>query len=277
MLIHDVARFFDHDPLTDGYSGAALFSGQVSSYNDATSDGATLRRRILSLAPGLSIPARRVVSLYGDRWLVGTNVPDGFLGETIRQNFTMKLATDSMTVRTPAQALAASGGTAAYVHKSYFKDMVESQTDTDYDTFWNIFIAPSESADKGTFLVDDTSRLYRVRNSYLPAEGLRVLQCDSLEWVARTTIVVNTGTLDRSTGLVGAGTTTFNAIRLGVDQLARSEHVSSPKPTAGDVTLIVPTSSSISVGRTFTMASATWRIEAKQAEVDASVIQACRA
>ena len=277
MEIHDAAAYFDQDPITDGYSGAALFEAQTASFDDSSGDGATNRRRVLSLAPGLAIPARRVVSLYGDRWLVGTGTPDGFLGSVIRQHFTMKRVTDLMAVVTPTEALAASAGTPVYAQRLYFKDTVNSLTDAEYDTFWNIFVAPGEPVVQGTFFRDADSRLYRARNTYLPLEGLRVAQSDALDTDARTTATFQTGTYDPVTDTFAAGTAAVAAIKIDVPKFYRFQHVSDAQTQKGDLAVLVPTGTTVPVGQTFTMDTLSWRILGKQVELGAIAIHARRA
>lgn len=277
MDLHDVASFFDNDPVYDGYTGAFLFNVQAASFNDSTSDGATNRRRIFSMAPDVVIPTRRVLSLYGDRWLVGVGTPDGFGGSVIRQQFNAKRATDLVAVLTPAQALAAAVGTSAYVQKMYFKDVVNSITDSEYDAQWNVFISPTETAAKGTFLRDGSGRLYRVRNDYLPTEGLRVLQSDELDTDALQACVFDTGTKNPITEVVTAGTTALTCIQVDISKMYRFRHLSDGQIQPGDVALFIPTSLTLKQGMRFTMAGARWQVMHFQAEIDAQVAQVRRA
>lgn len=277
MEIYDAARYFDRDPISDGYTAVYLFDGQCASFDDSSSDGATNRRRVLSLAPGLSLPARRVISMYGDRWVVGTGTPDGFFGQVIRQHFTMKRVTDLFAVLTPGEAVAGSVGVPSYAQKVYFKDTVNSLTDSEYDTFWNIFVSPGEAVDKGTFFKDGSNRLYRVRNSYLPTEGLRVAQSDALDVGARTTASFSTGTRDPITQNFSAGSATVNAIKMDVPKFYRFAHMSDPLNHPGDLAVFVPSSTTVRQGQTFTMDGATWTILDKQVEIDCTAIHARRA
>jgi hypothetical protein len=277
MDLHGAATFFDTDPIHDGYSGAFLFYAQVSSFDDSSSDGATNRRRILSAGPSVVIPARRVVSLFGDRWIVGTGTPDGYGGEIIRQHFNTKRATDLLALLTPAQALSAAAGTSVYAQKMYLKDIVNSLTDSEYDTQWNIFVAPGEPAGKGSFLRDASGRLYRVRNDYVPTEGLRILQSDELDTDAVQSCVFDTGTYDPVTETTTAGTTTVNCVQVDVPKFYRFRHLSDGQTQPGDLALFVPTSVALRPGMTFTMAGVKWRVRHFQPEIDAQVALARRA
>lgn len=273
MKLSNAAIYFDRDPLFDGYTGASLYSGQTASFDDSSQDGATNRRRVLSLAPDLAIPARRVVTLYGDRWLVGTGTPDGFQGTAIRRHYSMKRVTDLMALLTAAQALSAAAGTPAYVQKAYFKDSVNALTDAEYDAFWNVFVAPDEPVGKGSFLRDAAGRLYRVRNDYLPVEGLRVCQSDELEETALQSCVFTTGTFNPVTE-VASGTTTVNCIVLEASKFYRFRHVSESQVQAGDCMVLAPTSVTPTVGMTFTQGGLRRRVLSVQSEGGAWALHA---
>jgi hypothetical protein len=258
MEFSDVNRFFDTDPVFDGYTGASLFKAQTASFDDSSSDGATSRRRVLQLAPGLVIPTRRVVLLYGDRWVIGNGTPDGFGGAPVRQHFTMKRATDLLALLTPGQALAAAAGTPAYVQKMYFKDVVNSLTDSEYDTQWNIFVAPNEPAGKGTFLRDAQGRFFRVRNDYLPTEGLRVLQTDSLDVAALQTGRFPSGTYNPVTEELTAGVVVVPTLWMDVPVFYRFRHISDDKVQPGDRAVFVPHNLVVQPGDLFTLEATTW-------------------
>lgn len=274
MDLLDASVYFDDDPVYDGYTAAFLFNAQVSSFNDSRSDGATDRRRILSVGPGLSLPTRQVVQFYSDYWVVGTGTPDGFYGEVARQHFNMKRATDLMSLLTPAQALTGAAGTSVWVHKLYFKDTANGITDSEADTYWNVFIAPGEAAAKGSFFKDATGRLYRVRNDYVESEGLRICASDSLEPNAFQTVVWGTGTFDPINDTISAGTVTANAIIFETEKFYRFKFESDASLQKGDTTVFVPTILAPKQGDQFTLLGKRWRALDVQAELDCWAVHA---
>lgn len=269
MELHDVALAFDNDPLYDAYTNEYLFDGQLSSYDDSTSDGATIRRRILSFGPQYELPARRVLTIYGEQWLAGAYVDDGFQGEPIRRQATLKRADRLYSILTPSQACAAAVGTPAYGQRVYFKDMSNALTDSEYDAFWNVFFSPTEAVVKGTFLRDDLGVLYRVRNAYLPTEGLRVCQSDELDSNARLSVVFDSGSYNPVTETRVAGTTTVNGIWVEMPKFFRFRHRSEQLTQAGDISVFIPTTYTPKVGDQFTMDSLKWQVLTFQAELDA--------
>lgn len=274
MDLLKASTFFDEDPVDDGYTGDYLFHAQTASFDDSNSDGATNRRRVLSTGATTVIPARRVIEMYGDRWIVGIGTPDGFYGEVMRQHYSMKRATDLMTLLTPNQLLTAASGTAAWVHRYYFKDGSDALTSSEIDTFWNIFLSPDEPASKGTFFKDATGRLYRVRNDYLPVEGLRVCQSDSLDAGALVSAVWSTGAYDPITDTVAAGSTTVSAVMLETPKFYRFRALSDPLTERGDTAVFVPATITPKIGDTFTIAGKVWRAVIVQPEMDAWAVQA---
>lgn len=276
MDLADAATFFDDDPVYDGYTGAFLFDAQVASFDDSQSDGATNRRRILSTGPAIVIPARSVVSIHGDRWLVGVSTPDGFQGDVVRKHQSMKRATDLMTLLTPGQLLTGVGGTAVYAHKYYFKDGADNLDSAEIDTFWNIFVSPGESAAKGSFFKDAENRLYRVRNDYLPVEGLRVCQSDTLDVGALQSVIWDTGAYDPINDTFGGSTTTVNGVAFDTPKFYRFRYVSDPALAKGDMAVFVPTTITPKIGEQFTMAGVKWRAMTVQAELDAWAVHARR-
>lgn len=271
MDIRNTARHFDRDPISDGYTGAFLFKGQTASFNDASSDGATNRRRILSIAPNLVMPTRRVLSIYGDRWVVGTGTPDGFMGFPMRVQFTMKRVTDLMTLLTPQEALTGALGTAAYIQKQYYKDTVNPITDSEYDTHWHVFVAPGEPVGKGSFLKDAAGTCYRVRNAYLPLEGLRLCQTDQLEANASALVTLGAQTYDPVSDSFSGGTSLVNGIMVEPSKFYRLAHMSEATFQAGDLALFLPAAAAVKANTTLTMNGKSWRVLDVQPELDAQV------
>lgn len=272
MDIADAATYFDQDPVADGYTLNYLFDAQTASFDDSSGDGATNRRRILSLAPGLALPTRRVIEMYGDLWLVGTGTPDGFYGEVIRQQYTMKRVTDAFTLYTPGAALAQVGGLAVYGHRHYFRDVTDNVSEAKLDTFWNIFLAPGEPAGPGSILKDARGGLYRVRNDYLPVEGLRVCQSDTLDAGSRVTVALDTGVYDPVTDSFSSGSSAVPGILLNLPQAYHFRHMTDGRELPGDRILFLPGSSQPTTGGTLSIAGVKWRVVTVQPELDAKAV-----
>lgn len=278
MRLHDAARRFHDTQAYDGYTGAKAFLCAFSSFDDHSADGATARRRVLNLMPADTVPTRRVISIYGERWLVGVGAPDSFAGTQIRVNHSMKKATDLAALLTPAQACAAAAGTPAYVQRKYFRDTANGQTDAQIDTFWNVFVAPGEPVQRGTF-IRCSGELLRTRGEYLPIEGLLVAQCDTLDpGAVQTLTFVSNGTYNPGTDALTAISTAVGAIAIDMSKLYAYRAESDPKLVAGDLTYLVPKSAiTPATGAEFTAASGRWRVLTVQSELDCWLLHCRRA
>lgn len=270
MKLANAAKYFDNDPVYDGYTGSLLFNAQFSSYEGAQPDGSFQRRRVISLQPSLTIPARRVIKVYTDRWVMGVPVEDGWKGRTIRKTAACKLATDLFQLLTPGQAALRIAGTPIYGYAEYLKDTVNTPTDSDYDPQY--LVALGEKVADGMFLKSDDKYL-RVRSPYAEASGFEHLVCDEIayshggpytegELFGRNCEVNVTfsGTYNPVTDTDAAGTST-TGILLDMYKMYRYNTAADEKNTAGDMTLVVAKSAvSPTVGRRATIGSVAWRI-----------------
>jgi len=281
--IYSVSNHFDDIPVTDGYSGAVLFNAQFSNFNDASPDGSTAQRRVISMAPSLSIPTRRVIVALTEMSVVGSGTIEGIYGLPIRQSFWVKKITDNFTKLTPGQAALDSGGTAFYGQKAFFRDTNSTQTTSDLDPFWNIYCSPGEAVTEGQILKTSTA-YYRVRSVHLDLSGFTVAECDELDSGSgtggvRVSVTFNlTGAYNPVTDTYASGSVTVYGILMDrykwYDLLTPSD-----TPTlAGDMTLVVATSAVTPViGKTVTIASRVWQILNMTANSDAWEIHLRRA
>lgn len=269
MRMRNVARFFDREPALDGYTGAVAFYCTFSSFDNVSGDGSTNRRRVVSMDPSTVPPARHCVSLGGQRWLLGSPTDDAFGGDTIRHVYNAKRVTDLLAILTPGQAALAQAGLAAYGQAMYFKDSVDSRTDSELDSSWNIFFAPGEPVAKGSYLRNEQGRYYTVRNTYPVAEGYTIAQADMLDADAAQIVTFKTGTYDRVSDSFTGGTvaTTVLQFELTKDYRFRLEAEAQAKP--GDRTVIVAASAvTPTVGMRFAMLSREWQVIALRPEGD---------
>lgn len=267
MKLKAAAKYFDDTPVFDGYTGEYLWPCQFSSFNDANAVGSTSTRRILSIAPGYTIPPRRAIKVFDDVWLVGDGNPDSWKGAQIRQSFNMKKSNAEAAILTPAEACLAAAGTTAYAQQIYFKDTVNSLNNADYDPFWNFFLAPVETVEKGYF-IRTGSKLYRVRSAYLPLEDLRIAQSDEVD-AGPLDAVFATGEYVPATDSFSAGTVSTKAILLDFSKLYENQTKASAAVAKGDMSALVPKSAlTPAVGKTVSVQSATWKILAVESELD---------
>lgn len=268
MKLKSAARYFDDTPVYDGYTGAYLFNCQFSSFNDANVVGSTSTRRVLSVAPGLQLPSRRVLKIFDDCWLVGDGNPDSWKGEVIRQSFNMKKATALVGLLTPGQACLGVAGTQAYTQAIYFKDTTNTQSDGNYDTFWNYYLAPVEPVSRGT-IIHDGSRYLRARGAFLPLEDLRILQCDEIDQPP-TAAVFETGAYDPLTDSFTSAPVTTPIMVMDFQKAYRYQTPGASKEEPGDIAALAASSAvTPRVGSSLQIGGKPWRIVSLVADSDA--------
>lgn len=282
MRLRDAARRFDETQAFDAYTLEDLFLCKFTSFDDHSSDGATARRRVLDVPKDTEIPARRAVKFLVDEaeeetWIVGASASDVYAGFVIRNSYSMKRATDYALIAKPGETIyAAASPVNAFVQKQYFKDTIDSRTFSDNGVAWNIFVPPGELVADGYF-VKTADMVLRVRNSYLPVEGLRILQCDELDQIVpRTMTFIENGNYAPSTDSYAVVSTTGLGYKVEYNKLYVYASAADPTYTPGDTTMLVPkTWITPVVGSKFTMDSLNWRVESVQSELDCWLLH-CR-
>jgi hypothetical protein len=178
MDLAAVASYFDRTICTDTFTWSEWFYGQLDLFDDSRRDGATVVRRILSVAPDVIMPARRVLTIHDEQWLVGTNEFDSFQGSVIRDKYVLHRADGECTVQTVAQALS-TGGTATYAGKVWIKDAKEPGQSSTFEGFFNLYLPPSESVEAGQIL-GLGGRLHLARNCFVSVAGFLAVEVDEL-------------------------------------------------------------------------------------------------
>ncbi len=278
MDFADVCSYFDDDQVYDGYTEAPLFFCHTTPHDDSTSSGATSRRRTMTTVDATTAPARRVIKLYEDRWLVSNSHPDAFQGTNVRRSYSIKRSTGLMAALTPGQACLADAGTSLYAHREYFRDTVETRTESEWDVMWNIFYAPGEPVVKGSFFREG-STLYRARNNYATIEELMVAEADQLDGDAlQAAVFTSLGDVDLVTDARPTVATATTVIQTDVQKFYEFRTQAESDNQPGDKTVFVAASIvTPTVGGTFTMMGASWRIESVVPELDAWALRARRA
>ena len=270
MDLKKASRWFDDILITDGYSDAALYKGQISAVQDNNADGTISRRRTLSLDPDLAIPPRRVIGYLGERWIVGDGLKDGLQGQALRQSFRMQKVNERYTLCTPGQAALGTGGANVYGQKLYLKSLVNSMSDAEYDPFWEITVAQTEEALKGYFLVSNLGEYYRIRARHDLIEGFRILEADQIDDGCYVEVLLQPATLDPITQVRSGSVVATSGVLLDAYQAYEYRTQADPKYTAGDKILILAKISGTPVvgqqvsagGRAFTVFSSVAEIDA---------------
>lgn len=273
MKLKNAARYFDDDLVYDGYTGIYLWKGQFSSYEGASPDGSFVRRRTISVTPGTQPASRRVVTVQGELWIMGSLMTDTFKGKPIRQSCSAKAVNGSFTLLSPANAALRSygAGTPIYGFSRYLKDTVNSNTDSDYDPFYDVSFSETESIPDGYFL-RSAKQYFHVRSSQLLTDGFTNAACDELSLGSATVrncevSVVLKGETDPITEVPDAGAATTGLL-LDMYKLYAYQTQADDINKAGDMSLVLSNTVQIRAGQALTIDTQPWRIVGYTAYLD---------
>jgi hypothetical protein len=269
-----VASYFNNDPVYDAYTGAYLFHCHSKAATDQTSAGATIRRRSMTTTVDVTAPARGVITLLGEPWLVGNSSIDSFQGVSIRRIWDIKRGTSPMHMLTPAEACADAGGTLLYAQKELYKDSGNPKAYSDWDPLWGVSVTPNEAANvRGKFLREG-STLYRVRGVYAEVNGLCMLEADEFDADARQSATFTTGVLNLVTDKFNEISTTLPVVQADSLKFYRYRAQVEADNQPGDrVVFVASASIAPQPNSELTMMGARWRVLTSIVEQDARVLR----
>ena len=246
MKLANAAKYFDRVSMADAYTGTAMpYKVQFSTFEETDPDGSVARRRTMSMAPGLTLPARRVASLLGEIWLLGEPSADAVFDKVIRQTVPMRRVTNLAQALTPGQVVAASTGLAIYGRLEQVKNTVDTATSSDYFPFFTLALAGADFKNlnsgwaqvPGFFRIEDGT-LFRCRTSYPAEDGMTVVEADLIDRYGLTQAQVTTGAYDPVTDTFAGTTSTFQALVMPTHQLYRRK-AEAEKFKPEDLTVLV--------------------------------------
>ena len=246
MKLANAAKYFDRVSMADAYTGTAMpYKVQFSTFEETDPDGSVARRRTMSMAPGLTLPTRRVVSLLGEIWLLGEPSADAVFDKVIRQTVPMRRVTNLAQALTPGQMVAASTGLAIYGRLEQVKNTVDMATSSDYFPFFTLTLAGADFKNlnsdwaqvPGFFRIEDGT-LFRCRTSYPAEDGMTVVEADLIDRYGLTQAQVTTGAYDPVTDTFAGTTSTFQTLVMPTHQLYRRK-AEAEKFKPEDLTVLV--------------------------------------
>lgn len=246
MKLANAAKYFDRVSMADAYTGTAMpYKVQFSTFEETDPDGSVARRRTMSMAPGLTLPTRRVVSLLGEIWLLGEPSADAVFDKVIRQTVPMRRVTNLAQALTPGQMVAASTGLTIYSRLEQVKNTVDTATSSDYLPFFTLTLAGAEFKNlnsdwaqvPGFFRIEDGT-LFRCRTSYPAEDGMTVVEADLIDRYGLTQAQVTTGAYDPVTDTFAGTTSAFQTLVMPTHQLYRRK-AEAEKFKPEDLTVLV--------------------------------------
>lgn len=237
MKLKNAAKYFDRTIFADAYDLLRTFQGQFDVFDDSKRDGLTIERRIISVGPDVVVPARRTVVADGVTWMFGDAARDYFKGESIRHKYVAHQATELVSVKTLAQALAGSAGLQAWASRVWIKAAKEVESSSDVTDVFDIYFSPTEAVPEGSLILM-AGRWHIVRSLYQSAGGLLVALADELPEPVVTTCTFKDRTYNPVTDSYTAADSTVPVVRIRWQSHFRYPNRGSDKYKPGDISLV---------------------------------------
>lgn len=275
MKLGNVARWADTTKLYDAYSTSPrhVMMAQVSSYIDNQQDGSISKRRPISFAPNQTVPPRRVVTYYGERWIVGDQLQDMWEGHVIRVSAACKKVTGGYRVLTPGEAALDSPGLMAYGQLTYLKDTVNSLTESAYSPQYEVQFAYGEPITARKVVKTDLGYLH-IRSVYPVLDGFICAVSDDLGADARQAVTLRTrGAYDSATDTYATTNVSTFGIVLDYYKLYGKDTALEAAMQPGDLTLLVAASvATVVVGQTLALYGAEWKVLGLKTDADSNAL-----
>jgi hypothetical protein len=276
MRLHDVANAFNNAVCADGYTGQTLFSGQLALYDDNKRDSVVTERRVLSLAPSVAIPARRVIAAAGTRYVVGHGTPDDFRGSTIRVGYVLHEATFLSNVRTIAQVCLGQTGFTAYAGRAWVKDAVYSEHNSNEAPLYQLHYSSTETVLPNQ-LATFGNRLYVVRSTNYGASGTLVALCEEIAEPSVESVSFLDGVYEPVQDVFLGSSIPVTVVRMRWQSLFTYSSSMAPKFEPGDIQLgIAKAATTPLAGSTIVLSDGSWRIASVVSEGNAWLCRATR-
>jgi hypothetical protein len=212
MRLLSVARKFDTLVARDAY-GSSTFMAQFEPLSFSKVDGVAIKKRQISVAPGVQMPSRGVMAIDDQVYLVGDGAPDYHNGAPIRVSYVIQGATGLANLHSIASAIAQTAPVTAYAALVFSKYMPEANDNSRYPPQYQVFLAGSESAPADSLIQLD-GKWFLVKQSYISTSGLRIALANELDEPAFETVTYGDRTYDPVTDTYSASNSSVRVLRV---------------------------------------------------------------
>jgi hypothetical protein len=264
MNLEKVARRFDTTIATDAYSTATfLCQFEVLSYSKI--DGVAVKKRTISTAENITVPARRVVDIGGQKYLLGTPAPDYWDNGTIRLNFVIQGADGLADLTTIAAELAGTPPATAYAALAFAKYLPDAEDSSRYPPQYQVFLSGTESAPADS-LVKLNSVWYLIKESYISTSGLRVSLANAIDSPNFETATFSSRVYNPVTDTHTTTNTTMKIFRVKWSEHFRYLSKASEQYERGDQQVFTLKSVTPDPPDNFVLSDGTWKVVSSQDE-----------
>ena len=258
MKLSNIAGKFDNTVATDAY-GSYSFKCQLAPLELFKIDGVAVKKRSLSTTANVAMPARGVVSIDGENYLVGTGTPDFWKGSVIRRNYVVQGADGLATLNSIAGALAQTGETTAYAAHLFARYLPESADSSKYPPQYQVFLAGVEVAPANS-LVTISGQTYLIKESYVSTSGLRIALANMLDEPLFETISFGAKTYDPVTDTYTSAASSVRIMRVKWQEHFHYLTIGSTNYERGDQQIFFLKSATPKPSDMLTLSDGVWRV-----------------
>jgi hypothetical protein len=271
MTLAQASLYFDRTPVYDSYTGAYLFSAQLDVYDDTKRDAHTAYRRVLSVKPGTTIPAGRVVDALGRHWIVGNSEPDG-LADIHREKYVLAQSNSRLKVSTLGEYLTGVSHADVWSAVHWSKDAKQTETSSDQPQMHDV-VLPAEVNPRNV-LWSATEAFLTLSPRPMPS-GLHTAFCLKLDTQVETA-TVQSRVYDPVAGSYAASAgVTYPMLKVRWQSLFEYGSQADERYQEGDVSVVLPQSATINTSSLITVGGVTYSVLSVDTLVDSQVAH-CR-
>ena len=134
--------------------------------------GTSVKRRVMSTTPDVTVPARGVIDISGQRYLLSDASPDRWAGEIVRNRYVLQGADDLADITSVADLPNVAGASAASIE--FNKYSTDERDNSRFHPQYNIYFSGTENVHTGDIVsVGSASgtRYYLVRDAHKSMAG----------------------------------------------------------------------------------------------------------
>ena len=213
MKLSNAAKMGDTQAALDAYNpSSGVFFVGLEPLSFSKIDGVAVKKRAMSVAPGVTMPLRGAVTIDGQTYLVGHGAPDYWHGSLIRTTYVMQGADGVSAILTVAEALGNLPGVAAYAATVFMKYAVDERTSSEFFPQYQVFLGGAETIAAG-YLVHLDDRWFHIKEAYHSASGLIIALGNKFDNSIFETATITTKTYSPVTDTYASATTTAKILR----------------------------------------------------------------
>ena len=262
MKLQSAARMGDTVVASDAY-GTAQVMVQYDPMSYAKIDGVSVRKRQISAAPSVAMPARGVITIDGQKYLVGHGAPDYWRGKAIRVSYVIQGADGLANLQTIGQALEGTAPVTAYAAVVFAKYLPDANDSSRMPPQYQVFLAGAEEAPEDT-LIGLEGAFYLVKQSYISTSGLRVALANIVDEPCFETVSFANRVYDPVSDSYTSAGTSIKIFRIKWSESFTYLSKASEGFERGDIQVFMLKSSTPKPSDLLTLSDGSWRILAVQ-------------